>query len=265
MRSIGVIASTEIEVDLIIEQSAEKKKFLIQKKTFYAGILQSVPVIICICGVGKVNASHGTTLLLEKFAPAIVNIIGIAGAYPSSGLKIGDVVIADREIYGDEGLMLKNGLRIMNEIYKDSNDPELRFSSEFQMTIPNSLMNIISDPQSLISAPEFSVSRGSFVTVSACTGTLATGKEMEKRFGAICENMEGAAVAHICNLSEIPAIEMRGISNIIEDRTASPLDKAKITKASRNIQTFFLSALKFMALPAHSQKTGDQNRQVKDH
>jgi len=82
--------------------------------------------------------------------------------------------------------------------------------------------------------------KGTFVTVSTCTGTLDKGREIGKRFNAVCENMEGAAIAQICGLSGIQVTEIRGISNIIEDRTAAPLNKADILKAAENVQRFFL-------------------------
>ena len=56
------------------------------------------------------------------------------------------------------------------------------------------------------------------MTVSQCSGTLNSGTLMKKRFNGLCENMEGAAVAHICAIYGVPMVEVRGISNMIEDR-----------------------------------------------
>ena len=219
----GIIASTQIEADLVIKQLSEKEEISIQGKYFYKGSLgKNIHAVICICGIGKTNAAHGTALLIERFKPDFVWNIGIAGAYPSSGLKIGDVVIAENEIYGDEGLMVKNGFFTMKEIL---GYPE----NDFPMFVPKKMRN--------------SIVKGNFVTVSTCTGTLERGKEIEKRFNAICENMEGAAIAHICSLSGIPVSEIRGISNIIEDRTSAPLNKSDIVKAAENVQKFFLERL----------------------
>lgn len=219
----GIIASTQIEADLVIKQLSQKEAISIQGKAFYKGLLgQNTEGIVCICGIGKANAAHGTALLIEKFKPDFVWNIGIAGAYPSSGLKIGDVVIAKKEIYGDEGLMAKNGFFTIKEIL---GCPE----NDFPMFVPEKLRS--------------SVVSGNFVTVSTCTGTLERGKEIEKRFNAISENMEGAAIAHVCSLSGIPVTEIRGISNIIEDRTAAPLNKADIVKAAENVQKFFLKTI----------------------
>jgi futalosine hydrolase len=235
----GIIAPTQIEADLIIKQLSQKEEDSIQEKSFYKGILgRTTEFIICICGVGKANAAHGTAILIEKFKPDLIYIIGVAGAYPSSGLKIGDIVIAEKEIYGDEGLIAKSEVREKDETNFYTMDKiniplcitdGVKYYNEFPMFIPDKLRSF--------------KNKGNFVTVSTCTGTLERGIEIEKRFNAICENMEGAAIAHVCTFSEIPAIEIRGISNIIEDRAAEPLNKADIIKAAESAQTFFLERL----------------------
>ncbi len=236
----GIIASTKLEADLIIRQLSEKEEISIQGKSFYKGQLnQNAEFVVCICGVGKANAAHGTALLIERFKPHSVYAIGVGGAYPSSGLHIGDIVIAEKEIYGDEGLIAESGVREKDETNFYTMDKiniplcitdEVKYYNEFPMYLPRKLSGF--------------KKKGNFVTVSTCTGTIEKGKEIEKRFNAICENMEGAAIAHICAFSGIPATEIRGISNIIEDRTAAPLNKAGIIKAAENAQKFLLEHIK---------------------
>ena len=83
---------------------------------------------------------------------------------------------------------------------------------------------------------------GGFVTVSACTGTLAEGVLMARRWHAICENMEGAAIAHTALASGVSLIEFRSISNIIKDRAGAPLSRNDLHLAASAAQTFFLEA-----------------------
>ncbi|GFP22068.1 futalosine hydrolase, partial [Candidatus Hakubella thermalkaliphila] len=73
-------------------------------------------IIHIISGIGKTNAAHAATLLIEKFSPSAVINFGIGGAYPSANLRAGDIAIADKEIYGDEGLWLKDGFHKTDEI-----------------------------------------------------------------------------------------------------------------------------------------------------
>jgi futalosine hydrolase len=72
---------------------------------------------------------------------------------------------------------------------------------------------------------------GRFVTLSACTGTAARARELETRYNALCENMEGAAAAQVAVLHTVPWLEVRGISNIVEDRDLKKWDIAKAAEA----------------------------------
>jgi futalosine hydrolase len=62
---------------------------------------------------------------------------------------------------------------------------------------------------------------GPFVTVSNCSGTAARGLELAARFGGLVEGMEGAALAHVATLYGVPWLELRAISNAVEDRDLS--------------------------------------------
>jgi futalosine hydrolase len=84
------------------------------------------------------------------------------------------------------------------------------------------------------------VHAGAFVTLSTCTGTAARARELEQRYHALCENMEGAAAAHVAEQHGIPWLEVRGISNIVEDRDLSKWD---IPKAAAVVQDAVLRLL----------------------
>lgn len=239
---IGIIASTFLEAGLIVSNLFNKKDFLIQGKFFCTGSFKKkIKIALSISGVGKANAAQSTSILIEKYKPKIIYNIGVAGAYPSSGLKIADIAVAEKEIYGDEGLFAKSKVKSQksteNEIhFYTLNKIKMPFCvidgieyyNEFPMFVPENIKDI---------------RKGNFVTVSTCTGILNKAREMEERFNAICENMEGAAVAHIGLLSKIPVVEIRGISNIIEDRIPIPLKKTDIIKASKTCQRFLFDYL----------------------
>ena len=82
--------------------------------------------------------------------------------------------------------------------------------------------------------------RGRFVTVSTCSGTRSRGEELQRRFGAICENMEGAAAAQVSMRYGIDCLEVRGISNMVEYRDLSRWD---IPLAVEKTQRFLLRLL----------------------
>jgi futalosine hydrolase len=69
------------------------------------------------------------------------------------------------------------------------------------------------------------------------TGVRTLGDALHQRFGALCESMEGAAAAHVCALHDVPFLEVRGISNLIEDRNRAAW---RIKEAAEAAQTVAL-------------------------
>jgi futalosine hydrolase len=74
---------------------------------------------------------------------------------------------------------------------------------------------------------------GRFLSLAQVTGVSPLANQLFERFGAICENMEGAAAAHVCALYDLPFLEVRGISNLVENRDRS---RWRIPEAARTAQ-----------------------------
>lgn len=191
-------------------------------------------------GMGKTNAAHALTTLLASGdrKERIVVGFGIGGAFPGSGLSVGDVAVADREIYGDEGSLTPAGWISCEDIRIPLAEVDgQRFFNEFPVT-----GGVASPPPSSTYA-DFRVASGPFVTVSACSGTDERAAELERRHGAICESMEGAAYAHVATLHGIPWMEVRGISNIVENRDPSRWDIGTAAANAAAVVSEILAAL----------------------
>ena len=157
-------------------------------------------VAIIRTGVGPVNAAHAVTLFLAQSDAAAIVVCGVGGAYPGSGLQVGDVVCAANECYGDLGATSPSGFLDMKALGFPVVDAATPLFNEIPMHV-------------------FPVQRRvPFVTVSTCTGTGEAAREIEKRTAGAVESMEGAAVAHVAHLHNVPVGEVRGISNIVTDR-----------------------------------------------
>ncbi len=243
---IGLISSTAIECGKIITDLKLKKK-----KDFFAGSVGNKRIMHVISGIGKTNAAHAATVLIREFSPNVIINFGIGGAYPSSGLGLGDIAIAEKEVYGDEGILQGDGFhtadaigipflkkgrkKYFNEFPLDKKFVKKAicvFKHELHPPIPPLLRR---DDRGV------NIKSGVFVTVSAVTGTDSRAGELEKRFNAICENMEGGAIAHVCAMYGVPMLEIRGISNIVEKRDKS---KWEIKMAAENCQRALLHLLK---------------------
>ena len=99
------------------------------------------------------------------------------------------------------------------------------------------------------SAADAKLAVGPLVTVSTCSGTDQTAQVMAQRTGGICENMEGAAVAQICRLYQVPFLELRGISNRVGNRD---LDRWDLPAAARIAQRALMAYLKDRQSPQES-------------
>jgi len=209
---IIVSAATPYETEWITGKLLRPRSFAMGKFTALRGSIGNVSVIIFHLGVGKANAAHGATLLLENLEPGLFLLIGCGGAYRRSGLYPGELAVATEEIFGEEGVMTPRGWRSMKYL----GFPLLRHERKyFYNRFPLDKKTVSRAKKILRGYP---LKAGPFVTVSEVTGTLEKADEMESRFSGICENMEGAPVAQLCRLYGAPFLEVRGISNIVTRR-----------------------------------------------
>ena len=166
-------------------------------------------------GVGCVNAAYALTKFLERRDVRRIVICGIGGAYPESGLGIGDVVCAESECYGDLGVETPDGFLDM---------------ASLGFAMPALPMQIHPCERRL-----------PFVTVNTCSGVDALSTRLQQRTGGGVENMEGAAFAHVASLAGVPIGEIRGISNFTGDR-----DRAtwRVREAADSAQQALISWIK---------------------
>ncbi|MBV8333004.1 MAG: futalosine hydrolase [Candidatus Eremiobacteraeota bacterium] len=149
-------------------------------------------------GVGPVEAACAVTQALASGRYSRVVNAGIAGAFDGAA-RIGDgVVVAEdlMELGLEDGtaIALPNGEAVVDTAYSD---PAL---------------------VELLQRRGFAALRG--LTVSRVTSIEATAQRL-RALGAHVESMEGFAVLRAAQRAGISALEVRGISNRVGDRTTS--------------------------------------------
>ena len=235
---ISLISSSTEEGKLVMGQL--KKKSVEGGKLLYSGNIHGKNVVYIISGMGKVNAAHAATILFEKFSPRVLILFGVGGAYPSSGLRVGDIAVAEKELYGDEGVITLEGFQGTHYMgIPLAETGRKKYFNEFVLDkeLTGKALESLGQPY----AGSIAARSGKFITVSTCTGTRRRARELQRRFGGICENMEGAAAAHICALYGVRMGEIRGISNIVEDRDRTKWD---IKLAAENCQKVVMNVLR---------------------
>jgi futalosine hydrolase len=173
-------------------------------------------------GVGPVNAAIALTKFLSENRADAVLVCGVGGAYPGSGLAVGDVVCAESETYGDLGAESPSGFQDLRAL----GFPLIEQSPPLFNRLPLDLF-----PASR---------RAAFVTCSTCTGTQETAEGLAARTGGAVESMEGAAFVHVARRLGVRIGEVRGISNAVGDRDRSRWRVAEAGKAARAALISFL-------------------------
>lgn len=243
MKFLAMLSSMPLESDTVLAHLKNVHAVEVAGKIVYKGRLSGNDILLLNTGIGKVNAAHSATCIIEHFPVRGIVNIGVGGAYPGSGLNIGDIASASKEIYGDEGVITSKGWESLKKIgIPLVQDGKKRYFNEFLLdkTLSIKSVRLVTRHSSLITKS------GPFITVSAATGTRKRAIELEKRFNAICENMEGAAIAQICTIYKIPMLEIRGISNIAGERNKKKWD---LKLASENCQNVILSLLTYFKIP----------------
>jgi futalosine hydrolase len=159
-------------------------------------------VDVVAVGVGPVEAALGTArALAQRPYRAAINA-GIGGGFRDR-CSVGDVVVVTREEYVELGL--EDG-------------------SSFPLPGDAQLERVVEADAGLIApfvggiAPAI-LGRG--ITSATVTSTDARARLLSVRYRADVESMEGFAVLRAARVAGVPAIEIRGISNLVGDRASN--------------------------------------------
>ena len=230
-----ILTATAYEQQRLRDSLQEVATQRIGHRIWVRGMIGIRPVVLIETGIGAVNTAQALTVALQEISPELVLQIGIGGAYLGKGLNVGDLALATEENYGDLGVITPAGWFPADEI----GIPVLSAGRDYYNTYPIDPALVARVRHRLEQSGECVV-QGPFVTVQQCTGREDVGNELAARFNAVCENMEGAAAAHVCTLYAVPFLELRAISNHVEDRNKGAWD---IPHAVQRVQ---IAARKFI-------------------
>jgi futalosine hydrolase len=163
---------------------------------------EAVPHIeMLVTGVGPIEAGISVARALAQGPYSLVINAGVAGAFEGCA-AVGDGVVVSEE-YMEIGLedgkpfALPDGARIID-----------RVASDFMLV--DRLVEL-----------GYASKRG--ITVPQVTTTRETAQRLAA-YKADVESMEGFAVLRAAEMAAVPAVELRGISNIVTERAKSGWD-----------------------------------------
>ena len=161
---------------------------------------------ILISGVGMINACFGLTKYLQEKTPDIIINIGIAGAFKKEYI-LGDVLEVSQDCFSEMGVQNRDSFLNMSDIGFD-------VDTTFQYSPQTNLVQ----------------ARG--ITVNTVHGKNEAIEEVVKRLNPDLESMEGAAFMMVCQKFNIRFIQIRSVSNYVEERNK---EKWNLDLAIRNL------------------------------
>ncbi|MGV1098791.1 futalosine hydrolase [Thiovibrio sp. JS02] len=164
-------------------------------------------VELLVSGVGLLETAVrlGRRLCEGGGDVSLVLNFGVAGAYPGAGAEMLDLCLAEQEVLGDFGIC-----------HGETTEPfGHHLATRAVFSLSSSHLDQAAD---VLAGHGFAVKRGGFVTVHGASATASRGLSLQRAHDALCENMEGAAVARLCAEFSVPCLELRAVSNMVEDR-----------------------------------------------
>ena len=199
MNKIGIIGAMDIEVKELINSMENINKETISNIDFYEGTLQGKNVVVAECGVGKVHAAVCTQTMILKYKPDAIINTGVAGSL-SPELDIADIVISDGVVQHDFDV-------------SSFGKPVGQISGIDLIKIPCN-DELVKKLQSAAKILE---------DTNVVVGTIASGDQfisskkkkdyIVDNFNALCTEMEGASIGHVCYINEVGFCIVRAMSD----------------------------------------------------
>lgn len=202
---LGIIGAMDVEVATLKENMVDKTERTIAGSVYVEGMLENLPVVVVQCGVGKVNAALCVQALCDCFKVTHIVNTGVAGSL-SAKLDIGDFVISKDAIYHDFDC------HVINPKYSVGQVPGMavrEFSSDEMLT-----------KLAYTAADELCPGHAHIGTVASGDQFVCSKEQKENiviNTGALCTEMEGAAISHAAYRNNVPVVVIRAISDKADD------------------------------------------------
>lgn len=197
---IGIIGAMDIEVSHLVGELTNPVVQEHMGMTFNEGQINGTPVVVVMCGDGKVNAAVCASVLIDRYGVSAVINTGVAGSLDAS-INIGDLVVSTDAVHHDmdvSALGYAPGQVPGMDVLGFAADENLRAA------VVRAAGEV---------APEVAVFEGRVVSGDQFVGSSERKDWIVGTFGGLCCEMEGASIAHVCHLARVPFVIVRAISD----------------------------------------------------
>lgn len=224
LAAIGIMSAINEEAHLILESIQNKESVKIGCKEFVTGTFEETPVVFAFAGVGKVSAAATATLMISRFSVESIVFTGVAGG--GSDTQIGDIVIGNAYLQHDLDLRpIFSQFHILS-LNKQVLKADEKMCERMTTAAKRYLAKGVAFPELGILHPKVHegtiVSGDQFIFNPAHHAAIDENVRTVLPDGFHAIEMEGEAVAQVCNELNIPFVVFRAISDKADD--AAPVN-----------------------------------------
>ena len=196
---IGIISAMDEELAILLKDMDVTEKKVKANMTFHKGKLWGKDVVAVVSGIGKVNAAICAQILISEYNVGTIINVGVAGGI---GMDIypGDVVVAENLVQYD----------MDTTAFGDKHGQIPRLDT-FDFKCDENLVSVCTKACDEIEG--FNTFLGRIVSGDKFVASVDTIKWLEEEFDAKAVEMEGASIAHVCYLNNVPFVVIRSISD----------------------------------------------------
>ncbi|MBO7310937.1 MAG: 5'-methylthioadenosine/adenosylhomocysteine nucleosidase [Clostridia bacterium] len=195
---IGIIGAMSVEVDALVSHLDGVNKRTVSGIDFYEGKLYGRDAVVARCGIGKVFAAICAQTMILSFGVTHIINTGVAGTL-TDRLDLLDVAIANGVVQHDmdtspigDPVGLISGI---NKVVLPTSEKMGMIAEQAARELGfNAVRGIVASGDQFISCAE----RKDFIV---------------KNFSAVCCEMEGASIGHVCYVNGVECLIVRAISD----------------------------------------------------
>jgi len=195
---VGIIGAIDIEIEKIVNAMTDTEEKIISGIKFVKGSINGNEAVCAVCGIGKVFAAVCAQTMILNYSPECIINTGVGGAL-SPKLSVLDTVVSDYLVQHDmDTSFLGDPVGLVSGINV------IKFPCD--KAVSERLCRILEKNNSPF-----------------LTGTVASGDSfvadmgkkafIKETFDAVCCEMEGGAIGHVCYINNVPCCVLRTISD----------------------------------------------------
>ncbi len=226
MKTIGIIGAMREEISPLLSFLKEYKEVVVGGNVFYTAIYKNHNIVIAYSKIGKIHASLTCSIMGLYFKTDCIIFTGVAGGL-SSDLKVGDIVLASSLCQYDVDISaFGHPLGFIPE-------------SELYIQTDNTLNEIA---KKVANKQNIELKYG----IIASGDSFISNKEKKQwiidNFKACAVEMEGASIAVVSSLLNMPFCVIRAISDSADDNADISFDEFLVDSAKKSA-SFIISML----------------------